>query len=116
MFRLSSRSPTPTRVCYPSPRSDDPIGDLAGIIEGVLCRGITCAIVNRQCGNDARCNRSFAKLENFNNNPTAATAQALATFMGASSMQESCVRAIIESAGTVDFVIFVAAVAAAAAA
>lgn len=93
----------------------DPIGELAGIIDAVLGRGITCAIVNRQCGNDQRCNRSFRKLENFHNNPTADTARDLADFMGASSMQERCVRAIIEAADTVDWVIFLAAVAAAAA-
>jgi hypothetical protein len=97
-------------------RYDDPIGNLAGIISNVLGQPVTCAVVLNRCGNNNRCNEGFRKLRNFKDDPTAARAQELADWIGASSMQEKCMKAIIDTAGTVEYAIFLAAVIAAAAA
>lgn len=94
----------------------DPISDLAGIIGGVLAQPVTCALVqgSDQCRTFPRCDAAFSKLRNFHNNPSRQTAKDLSDWIGASSLQEQCMKAIIEKADIVQYAIFLAAVIAAA--
>jgi hypothetical protein len=119
----------PTSKCSCGPRarattyadeqdSRDAIGELAEIISSVLAQPVTCALVQGrdQCRNFPRCDAAFAKLRNFHENPSAQSARSLADWIGASSMNENCMKAIIRTAGTVEYAIFLAAIIAAAAA
>lgn len=101
------------RRCYRDSNSD--LDRLIAIVEEVFSAGVGCNSVltsASRCRNSNRCFEGFRILEEFLEDPSRATVRRLNEWINASSMQEQCMRAIIEYTEAADWGSFLAIIAA----
>jgi hypothetical protein len=90
----------------------DDLSELLDIVTRILGGDVGCTFILGQCGNYNRCNEGFRVLREFKNNPSRDTVERLARYIYASSMNERCMKAIVEYNGVAEFAKFIALIAA----
>jgi len=86
----------------------DAMAALISLVNHVLGSGVACYMLtsSNECRNTDRCDEGMRILREFTQNPNRDTVKRLSDWMNASSMQEQCMRAIIEK-GNADFSDFI---------